>query len=74
MTGLDPDRHVIVEIATLVTNDELEIVAEGHECRDRRERQSTEESVAGEAVSPVRVGNCGRDDQHPRKHTASHDR
>jgi oligoribonuclease len=29
MTGLDPDRHVIVEIATLVTNDELEIVAEG---------------------------------------------
>jgi oligoribonuclease len=29
MTGLDHDRHVIVEIATLVTNDELEIVAEG---------------------------------------------
>jgi oligoribonuclease len=29
MTGLDPDRHVIVEIATLVTNDELEIVAVG---------------------------------------------
>ena len=29
MTGLDPTRHVIVEIATLVTDDELEIVAEG---------------------------------------------
>ena len=29
MTGLDPDRHVIVEIATLVTDDNLEIVAEG---------------------------------------------
>ena len=29
MTGLDPDRHVIVEIATLVTDDDLEIVAEG---------------------------------------------
>jgi oligoribonuclease len=29
MTGLDPDRDVIVEIATLVTDDELEIVAEG---------------------------------------------
>ena len=29
MTGLDPERHVIVEIATLVTDDELEIVAEG---------------------------------------------
>ena len=29
MTGLDPDRHVIVEIATLLTDDELEIIAEG---------------------------------------------
>jgi oligoribonuclease len=29
MTGLDPARHVIVEIAVLVTDDELEIVAEG---------------------------------------------
>lgn len=29
MTGLDPQRHVIVEIATLVTDDELNIVAEG---------------------------------------------
>jgi oligoribonuclease len=29
MTGLDPDRHVIVEIATLVTDDDLEIVDEG---------------------------------------------
>ena len=29
MTGLDPARHVIVEIATIVTDDELEIVEEG---------------------------------------------
>jgi len=29
MTGLDPAHHVIVEIATLVTDDELEVVAEG---------------------------------------------
>jgi oligoribonuclease len=29
MTGLDPDRHVIVEIATLITDDDLNIVAEG---------------------------------------------
>jgi oligoribonuclease len=29
MTGLDPDRHVIVEIATLVTDDELHVIAEG---------------------------------------------
>jgi oligoribonuclease len=29
MTGLDPKRHVIVEIATLVTDDELRVIAEG---------------------------------------------
>lgn len=29
MTGLDPGRHVIVEIATLITDDDLELVAEG---------------------------------------------
>ena len=29
MAGLDPDRHVIVEIATLITDDDLVIVAEG---------------------------------------------
>ena len=29
MTGLDPGRNTIVEIATLVTDDDLEIVAEG---------------------------------------------
>lgn len=29
MTGLDPGRHVIVEIATLLTNDDLTVVAEG---------------------------------------------
>jgi oligoribonuclease len=29
MTGLDPQRNVVVEMATLVTDDELNIVAEG---------------------------------------------
>jgi oligoribonuclease len=29
MTGLDPSRHTIVEIATLVTDDDLNLVAEG---------------------------------------------
>ncbi len=29
MTGLDVERHVIVEVATLVTDDDLAIVAEG---------------------------------------------
>ena len=29
MTGLDPDRHVIVEIAALVTDANLQIIGEG---------------------------------------------
>ena len=29
MTGLDPAKHVIVEIATLITDDELNVIAEG---------------------------------------------
>ena len=29
MTGLDPELHVIVEIATLITDDQLNLVAEG---------------------------------------------
>ena len=29
MTGLDPTRHAIVEIATLITDDDLNVIAEG---------------------------------------------
>lgn len=29
MTGLDPSRHTIVEIATLITDDDLNVTAEG---------------------------------------------
>jgi oligoribonuclease len=29
MTGLDPDKDVIVEIATLITDDELLVIEEG---------------------------------------------
>ena len=29
MTGLDPERHVILEIASIVTDDDLEIIAKG---------------------------------------------
>src|SRR5450756_1140632 len=29
MTGLDPDRDTILEVATLITNNEIEAVAEG---------------------------------------------
>ena len=31
MTGLDPEKHHIIEIACLVTNANLDIVAEGPE-------------------------------------------
>ena len=29
MTGLDPDQHTILEVATLITDDNLELIAEG---------------------------------------------
>jgi oligoribonuclease len=29
MTGLDPSQHLIVEVATLITDDELNVIAEG---------------------------------------------
>lgn len=29
MTGLDPDKHVLLEMATIVTNSDLEIIDEG---------------------------------------------
>lgn len=29
MTGLEPQRHVVVEIATVITDDQLNIIAEG---------------------------------------------
>jgi oligoribonuclease len=29
MTGLDPSRHVIVELATLITDDELNVIGDG---------------------------------------------
>jgi len=43
MTGLDPARHVIVEIATLVTDDDLEVVAEGPDLIVH----ATDEALAG---------------------------
>ncbi len=43
MTGLDPAKHVIVEIATLLTDDELNIVAEGPDLVIK----ATEEQLAG---------------------------
>ncbi len=37
MTGLDPERDVILEVATLITNADLEVVAEGPELAVRRD-------------------------------------
>jgi oligoribonuclease len=47
MTGLDPDRDVIVEIATLVTDDELNVIAEGPDLviRQPEERLAAMEPV-----------------------------
>lgn len=49
MTGLEPAKHVIVEIATLITDDELNIVAEGPELVIH----ATDEQLAG--MEPVVV-------------------
>jgi oligoribonuclease len=49
MTGLDPTRDVIVEIATLITDDELNIVAEGPELVTH----ATDEQLAG--MDPIVV-------------------
>lgn len=43
MTGLEPAKHVIVEIATLITDDDLKIVAEGPDLVIH----ATEEELAG---------------------------
>lgn len=42
MTGLDPERHVIIEIASLITDGDLNILAEGPNLAIRR----TEEELA----------------------------
>ena len=50
MTGLDPARHTIVEIATLVTDDDLAVVAEGPDLvvhADGRELAAMDDFVRG---------------------------
>lgn len=72
MTGLDPTRNVIVEIATLVTDDELEIVDEGPDLvvhqppealaamedvvRDMHTRSGLLEAIAASTVSLTDAG------------------
>ena len=42
MTGLDPERHVVIEIATLVTDGELDVLAEGPVIPIARSREEME--------------------------------
>ena len=73
MTGLDPVRHVIVEIATLITDDDLAVVAEGpdlvvHADRDQlremdhhvRTMHTTSGLLAEIKASPISVQEAGR--------------
>ncbi len=73
MTGLDPARHVIVEIATLITDDDLAVVAEGpdlvvHADRDQlremdhhvRTMHTTSGLLAEIKASPISVQEAGR--------------
>src|ERR1035437_401650 len=41
MTGLEPLRHVIIEIATLITDDDLNVIAEGPDLVIDAVQQST---------------------------------
>ena len=56
MTGLNPDSHVIIEIATVVTDPELNILAEGPNLALRRSR---EEMASMEAWSARTHGASG---------------
>lgn len=42
MTGLDPERHVVIEIATLVTDSDLNVLAEGPVIPVARSREEME--------------------------------
>jgi oligoribonuclease len=56
MTGLDPNRHVIVEIATLITDDDLNPIAEGP---DIVVRATDEELAAMDDVVRTMHGRSG---------------
>jgi oligoribonuclease len=72
MTGLDPKRHTILEIATVITDDNLEIVAEGPDLvvsateselaemdefvRNLHSRNGLLDLVAGSTLSLVEAG------------------
>jgi oligoribonuclease len=77
MTGLDPRSHVIVEIATLITDDDLELVAEGPDLvihqppealaamepivRDMHTRSGLLEAIAASTVTLEQAGQATLD-------------
>lgn len=73
MTGLDPEQHVIVEIATLVTDADLRILAHGPEMvihhseavLDRMDDWSRSQHKASGLLDRVRASNddCGQAEQ-----------
>ena len=81
MTGLDPPRDVIVEIATLVTDDDLAIVAEGpdlvvHQTRrgaGRHGRLRREMHTRSGLLEPSGLDRLARGGRrgHPRLHPAA---
>jgi len=54
MTGLDPDTNVIVEVATLITDDDLNVVAEGPDIVIHR--QAAELAAMDEFVRKMHTG------------------
>jgi len=66
MSGLNPDRHVIVEIASIVTDNELNVVAEGpgrvihhpEDILDAMEPWSLEHHRASGLLDRIRSSSC----------------
>jgi oligoribonuclease len=60
MTGLDPARHVIVEIATLVTDDDLAVVAEAAMDDFVRKMHTKSGLLAAMEASTLTLAEAGR--------------
>ena len=65
MTGLDPPSDVIVEIATIVTDDELEIVAEGPDLVVHQPDEALAGDGPGRRGDAHRPAACSRRSRRP---------
>ncbi len=82
MTGLGPERHVIVEIATVVTDPDLHIVAQGPDIvihhpegvLDRMDNWSRTQHGASGLLERIRTSEygCGRAEQETMNFLAGH--